>query len=122
MRLAVRMIACLGLVGGIGLATSTQTLAETPKVKPNSTTMSIPHQSAKSITSPSSEVKGPEPTHSIALLQEALNSEGAHVKIDGVWRPATQSALRDYQKVHGLQVTGLLDQTDTWSIGPDRVT
>jgi peptidoglycan hydrolase-like protein with peptidoglycan-binding domain len=114
MRFVVHMIACLGLVGGMGLVTSTLALA----AEPSSTTMSTPLQGTKAPTSPLRVVKGRVPIHSVAIMQEVLDSEGAHVRIDGLWGPATEAALRHYQKVHGLEVTGRLDQPTRGQLDP----
>ena len=46
----------------------------------------------------------------IMQLQQALNSQGEKLNSDGVWGPATESALKQYQQKNGLPVTGQLDQ------------
>jgi peptidoglycan hydrolase-like protein with peptidoglycan-binding domain len=52
--------------------------------------------------------------HRVAVLQEALDSAGANLRIDGSLGPATEAALKHYQQQNGLQVTGKLDQA-TWA-------
>jgi len=42
-------------------------------------------------------------------LQESLNREGAKISVDGRMGPKTAAALRDFQRVHGLPVTGRPD-------------
>jgi hypothetical protein len=42
--------------------------------------------------------------------QEALNKTGADLKVDGVVGHATRAALENFQKSHGLKVTGRLDK------------
>jgi hypothetical protein len=64
------------------------------------------------------EVQHPASLHRVAILQEALNSEGAHLKVDGIWGPSTEMALRHYQRQNGLQVTGKLDQATRGSLAP----
>lgn len=51
--------------------------------------------------------------HEIAVVQEALDSTGANLKIDGAWGPATEAALENYQRQAGLAVTGHLNHA-TW--------
>ena len=45
----------------------------------------------------------------VQKVQQALNQNGEHVKVDGVWGPKTSQALRDYQQKNGLQASGQLD-------------
>ena len=58
------------------------------------------------------------PQHSVALMQEALNSEGAHLHVDGVWGLHTEAALRTYQRRNGLQVTGHFDTATRHMLNP----
>ena len=118
MRFPAKVTACLCFVGGMGLVVSTQALATTSKTEPRSVTMSTPQQGAKISNSPLREVEGPVPVHSVAIMQEALDSEGAHVRIDGVWGPSTEAALRHFQEVHGLHVTGRLDRATRGQLAP----
>jgi Putative peptidoglycan binding domain/D-alanyl-D-alanine carboxypeptidase len=47
----------------------------------------------------------------IAVLQQVLRARGAsNLAIDGAFGPATQNALRAFQKAHNLRVTGALDK------------
>jgi peptidoglycan DL-endopeptidase CwlO len=46
---------------------------------------------------------------SVESMQEALNSNGAKIAIDGIWGPKTEGALKQYQQQHGLKATGYLD-------------
>jgi peptidoglycan hydrolase-like protein with peptidoglycan-binding domain len=45
----------------------------------------------------------------VKLLQKKLNSKGAQLTVDGDFGPATQRALRAYQRSQDLFVTGTLD-------------
>lgn len=47
----------------------------------------------------------------IERVQNALNSNGANLKVDGKWGPQTKAAVMDFQKNHGLKTTGRLDKT-----------
>lgn len=42
-------------------------------------------------------------------VQKALNNNGASIRVDGVLGPQTRSALRQYQKDHGLKATGQIN-------------
>jgi len=42
-------------------------------------------------------------------VQKALNNNGASIRVDGVLGPQTRSALRHYQKDHGLKATGQIN-------------
>jgi peptidoglycan hydrolase-like protein with peptidoglycan-binding domain len=46
----------------------------------------------------------------VRQVQTALQQQGIYTgNIDGLWGPATQSAVQSFQKSHGLRVTGELD-------------
>lgn len=47
--------------------------------------------------------------HKVAVMQEALNSTGAGLHVDGVWGPNTTAALKQFQRDNGLQATGRLN-------------
>jgi peptidoglycan hydrolase-like protein with peptidoglycan-binding domain len=49
------------------------------------------------------------PAH-VEQLQNALNSNGAALTVDGKMGPKTKAALMDFQKAHGLKVTGRPDK------------
>ena len=42
-------------------------------------------------------------------LQEALNQNGAGITVDGEFGSNTQTAVKEYQKAHGLKETGIAD-------------
>lgn len=42
-------------------------------------------------------------------LQEALNANGASITEDGEFGSDTQAAVKEYQKAHGMEATGLVD-------------
>jgi peptidoglycan hydrolase-like protein with peptidoglycan-binding domain len=47
----------------------------------------------------------------IKAVQQKMQHDGEyHGNIDGVWGPETQTAVRDFQQAHNLNVTGQLDQ------------
>jgi murein L,D-transpeptidase YcbB/YkuD len=45
----------------------------------------------------------------VQRVQAALNQKGERVKVDGIWGPQTEQALRDFQRKNGLQASGRLD-------------
>ncbi|GAA1331630.1 MULTISPECIES: NlpC/P60 family protein [Brachybacterium] len=45
---------------------------------------------------------------SVEQLQSALNDEGASLAVDGKFGKRTHSAVKDYQRAHGLQVDGVV--------------
>lgn len=64
---------------------------------------------------PATVVALPEAT--IKALQEALNKQGIAVKADGVLNDETRAAIRKYQSVHHLPVTGEPDKATLDKLG-----
>jgi len=50
-------------------------------------------------------------TARIEKIKQALNGNGAALKVDGKWGPKTTAALKDFQKAHGLKATGHLNKS-----------
>lgn len=47
----------------------------------------------------------------IRNVQQTLQQDGSyHGRVDGVWGPSTQAAVRSYQQQHNMNATGQLDQ------------
>ncbi len=46
-------------------------------------------------------------------IQAALDNNGEHLAVDGIWGPKTTMALRDFQKQHALKASGRPD-SQTW--------
>ena len=119
MRFFTTAIASLGLVAGVGLAPGMAAVANTAA---SGTSMTAPPSKvipkAMSENSELREVPHAVPLHRVAVLQEALDSAGANLKVDGIWEPATEAALRQYQRQNGLQVTGELDQATRSRLAP----
>jgi murein L,D-transpeptidase YcbB/YkuD len=61
--------------------------------------------------------KGPNslwPAVTVRSLQHLLNAHGARITVDGVFGSATDTAVRAYQRAHGLVVDGVVGNA-TWS-------
>ncbi|WP_205781482.1 peptidoglycan-binding domain-containing protein [Planctomonas deserti] len=54
------------------------------------------------------------PPVTVRSLQYMLNAHGARITVDGVFGPATEAAVRAYQRSHGLVVDGVVGGA-TWS-------
>jgi peptidoglycan hydrolase-like protein with peptidoglycan-binding domain len=53
----------------------------------------------------------PLTSDTIRGVQQTLQQDGLyHSRVDGVWGPSSQSALRQYQQQHNMNPTGQLDQ------------
>lgn len=64
-----------------------------------------------SLQSPSSSAQEPLTPDTIKQVQQTLRQDGMyHSRVDGVWGPASESALRSYQQQNNLNATGQLDQ------------
>jgi len=54
------------------------------------------------------------PAATVRSLQYLLNAHGACLMVDGIFGPRTDSAVRSYQRAHGLAVDGIVGPR-TWS-------
>ena len=53
-------------------------------------------------------------------IQNALKQKGfASGRVDGLWGPHTETALRDFQKGHAMQASGQVDQQSLSALGLD---
>lgn len=57
------------------------------------------------------------PGPSIVSVQNALNANGAALKVDGKWGPATRKALKNFQASHNLKPTGKLNAATRKALG-----
>lgn len=118
MEFSMNRIASLGLLAGAGLLTITAANAAVPIATPGGSNMATSQpantddMANTNMASQSPEKMSPRPTRpqTIRQVQRFLAGDGQKVKIDGVWGPATEAALKNYQKQDGLTVTGQLDQ------------
>jgi peptidoglycan hydrolase-like protein with peptidoglycan-binding domain len=54
----------------------------------------------------------------ITELQQALKDKGNDaVKVDGIWGPETQAALKKFQNEHNIQASGQIDQQTQSALG-----
>ncbi|HQH29006.1 MAG TPA: peptidoglycan-binding domain-containing protein [Oligoflexia bacterium] len=53
----------------------------------------------------------------MAQLQQALNKNGAALKVDGIFGPQTRSALRRFQHNNNLRITGKADAPTRAKLG-----
>jgi hypothetical protein len=76
--------------------------------KTSSTVTIMPHQTA---TQPL--LRQGSTGNSVKQLQQMLNAAGAHLKVDGIFGPQTEAAVRQFQQTHHLQVDGIVGP-QTW--------
>ncbi|MQA66488.1 MAG: hypothetical protein GEU76_11415 [Alphaproteobacteria bacterium] len=53
----------------------------------------------------------------VMALQDALNKNGASLKVDGRMGKNTRAALKDFQSKNGLKATGKLDKASRAKLG-----
>ena len=57
------------------------------------------------------EAQQPVTPDTIRQVQQTLQQQGMyHARVDGVWGPQTQAAVRSYQEKNNLNASGQLDQ------------
>ena len=110
MRLTTPVIAPLCLIGGICCAGLLPALA--------STTNTARQSAAGTLNNTLREVPHPASLRRVAVLQERLDRMGAHLKVNGIWGPATEAALRHYKRQEGLPASGELDQATRAPLPP----
>lgn len=108
--LAAGLIAAAG--GGLAAAPvlaadATTSPAESPAVQTQ--TPQQTHPQTKMRSTHRQHAKANRATR-VERLQQALNKNGASLKVDGKWGRNTESALKSFQKDHGLKVTGRMDK------------
>jgi peptidoglycan hydrolase-like protein with peptidoglycan-binding domain len=98
------------------MLTLTPAIAATPN--PSGSTITSPQSKPPPMSSPVHHAQGPTRINNVALLQEALDSTGANLRVDGMWGPVAQAALKHYQQQNGLKVTGHLDEATRTRLDP----
>ena len=86
----------------LGVMAPTATVAQ-DKAKPE---MKMEKKAMKAMADPA-----------VSALQEALNKQGAKLKVDGLMGGKTKAALRNYQKANGLKVSGMADDATKKKLG-----
>lgn len=76
--------------------------------KTNSTVTIMPHQT---VAQPL--LRNGSTGNSVKQLQQMLNAAGYHLKVDGIFGPQTEAAVRQFQQTHHLQVDGIVGP-QTW--------
>ena len=83
---------------------------------------SQPHSYAATPNYNATPQASPELTpDTIRNVQQTLQQDGGYRgRVDGIWGPATQTAVRGYQQQHNLNVTGRLDHEtlSAMNLGP----
>lgn len=134
MKLSLSAIGVFCLIGGTGLMTSLPVQAAAPASPSAGLPATAQQEGAGVNIQKSRTITGrPKPmpvrgmnapqaagmsVHQIAVLQESLDSIGAGLNIDGVWGPATEAALTQYQRNNALPVTGRLDKATVKLLDP----
>jgi peptidoglycan hydrolase-like protein with peptidoglycan-binding domain len=83
-------------------------VAVLPELKTIFAELNPPDQAPGSLQPPPPTTLTGYPVGSMEWLQESLNTLGAEpqLDVDGEYGPATNKAVSDYQKAHGLTVDG----------------
>ena len=111
MKFNAAVLAGVGLIGGAcllatvpaGAATTTEGMPPATKPMP-ATSKPMP---ATTMVRP---IRATGPEFPVLQLQEALNANGAGLRVDGVFGPKTDAALKAYQRDHNLTASGELDR------------
>jgi len=93
--LAAGLVAIIGIAGAV--ATQAPAVAAEPAATQQAPVMPLPRH------------HGMMAHKRVANVQQALNTAGAKLTVDGKWGPRTEAALKQFQQQHGLKVTGRLD-------------
>jgi peptidoglycan hydrolase-like protein with peptidoglycan-binding domain len=64
-----------------------------------------------------SSTGGGRSSSNVRQVQQALNSRGANVSVDGVMGPQTRNALMDFQRQNNIDATGRVDQRTASALG-----
>ncbi|MGE3933007.1 MAG: peptidoglycan-binding protein [Rhodospirillaceae bacterium] len=57
------------------------------------------------------------PKSEVMHVQQALNKDGAGLRVDGIAGPRTERAVLNYQSEHRLKVNGVIDKAVEKSLG-----
>lgn len=122
MKFNAPMMAGIGLIGGaclLGLS-PTAFAAQTGMIQGQNTASATGTMNNGQMT-PAPATQNAQPAFQsnfpVLQLQEALDAHGADLTVDGVFGPRTDSALKHYQRDHGLLASGELDHATRASLG-----
>lgn len=105
--LGATVAAALGSFYLAGVASAPATAQDKPAAKQQ---MNKPADKAAT-------AKKAAPSKQVMAVQEALNRNGAKLKVDGLMGNQTREALRAYQKANKLEVTGRPDRATLAKLG-----
>jgi peptidoglycan hydrolase-like protein with peptidoglycan-binding domain len=106
---------------GLGLASAADAQQKPMGASGSSMSSSAPAKSAakkmpaKKMAAHKSSAKAG--SASVKAVQEALNKNGAALKVDGKMGKATMAALKKYQSANGLKATGHVDAATKAKLG-----
>lgn len=103
MKVDATVIAELSLIGGACL------MGLTPAVAAATATTTTPASKPIPASKMGEPVRVVEPNCPVIQLQEALNANGAGLRVDGIYGPKTEADLKTYQRDHHLVASGELD-------------
>ena len=95
---------------GSGLAAAPVFAADTSATSPTESPTVQTQTQPKTTARPMHHLSKSRRAARVEHLQQALNKNGAKLKVDGRWGPNTESALKTFQKDHNLKVSGRLDK------------
>ncbi len=83
----------------------------------------IPARATHRRSRPPTHAGGPMSQDTIRQVQQALQQAGMYrARVDGVWGPATEAAVRSYQQKHNLNASGELDSDTLASLNLGNAT
>lgn len=101
--LALSSVAVLPACSWFGGGNSGSETSSAAAPSPNYSSAPAPQQQA--------EAQQPVTPDTIRQVQQTLQQQGMyHGRVDGVWGPQTQAAVRSYQQNNNLNASGQLDQ------------
>ncbi len=104
-----------GLIAAVAVSTSLAACGSSEQQA--ATTPPPAAQTPQPVTPQPPAPQAMSPQQRIQAVQTALNSNGAHLAVDGRMGPKTEAALRSFQRQHNLHVTGRPDSETVSALG-----